>query len=74
MTTTANTITGPQYGTSRDLPWNVMGEELKGKAYTNLNAALTQSGLDFQARTLPVLAHEGSEGEPIAFHDFIAAV
>ena len=73
MTTTANTITGPQYGTSREMPWNVMGKELTGQAFTNLNAALTQSGLDFTVRTLPVVAHEGGEDEPLALHTFYEA-
>lgn len=73
MTTTANTITGPQYGTSREMPWNVMGADLTGLAHTNLNAALTQSGLDFTVRTLPVVAHEGAEDEPLAFHTLIEA-
>lgn len=73
MTTTANTITGPQYGTNRDMPWNVMGTELTGKAHTNLDKALKESGLDFTVRTLPVVAHEGPESEPLAFHTFIGA-
>ena len=73
MTTTANTITGPQYGTSREMPWNVMGKELTGKAHTNLDKALKESGLDFTVRTLPVVAHDGPEGEPIAFHTLIDA-
>lgn len=73
MTTTANTITGPQYGTSREMPWNVMGTELTGKAHTNLDVALAESGLDFTVRTLPVVAHDGPEDEPIAFHTLIDA-
>lgn len=73
MTTTANTITGPQYGTSREMPWNVMGTELTGKAHTNLDKALSESGLDFTVRTLPVVAHDGPESEPLAFHTFIGA-
>lgn len=73
MTTTANTITGPQYGTSRDMPWNVMGAELTGKAHTSLDAALAESGLDFTVRTLPVVAHDGPKDEPIAFHTLIDA-
>lgn len=71
--TTTNTITGPQYGTSREMPWNVMGAELTGMAHTSLDAALEASGLDFTVRTLPVVAHEGAEGEPLAFHNFIPA-
>lgn len=73
MTTTANTITGPQYGTSREMPWNVMGKELTGQAHTNLNAALTQSGLDFTVRTLPVVAYDKAEDEALAFATFVEA-
>lgn len=73
MTTTANTITGPKYGESRDMPWNVMGADLTGKSRTSLDAALKESGLDFTVRTLPVVAHDGPEGEPIAFHTLIDA-
>lgn len=47
MSTTTNTITGPQYGTSREMPWNVMGAELTSKAGTNLDKALAESGLDY---------------------------
>lgn len=73
MTTTANTITGPQYGTSREMPWNVMGTELTGKSHTDLDAALAESGLDFTVRTLPVVAHDGPKDEPVAFHTLIDA-
>ena len=73
MTTTANTITGPKYGTSREMPWNVMGAELTGMAHTNLDAALAESGLDFDVHTLPVVAYENGEGEPMAFATFIEA-
>lgn len=73
MTTNANTIAGPQYGTSREMPWNVMGKELTGKAHTNLGKALKESGLDFDVRTLPVVAHDGAEDEPIAFHTLVEA-
>lgn len=45
--TTTNTITGPQYGESRDMPWNVMGKDLTAKAGKNLAKALKESGLDY---------------------------
>lgn len=73
MTTTTNTITGPQYGESREMPWDVMGAALTPKAQGNYAKALKESGLDFTVRMLPVVAHEGPEGEPLAFHTFIGA-
>jgi phage/plasmid-like protein (TIGR03299 family) len=73
MTTTANTITGPKYGESRDMPWNVMGAELTGKAHTDLGKALTESGLDFTVRTLPVVAYDKADDEALAFASFIEA-
>lgn len=54
----ANTITGPQYGTPREMPWNVMGKALSVTSTTNLDVALAEAGLDYQVRTLPVFAHE----------------
>lgn len=73
MTTTANTITGPAYGESRDMPWNVMGAELTGKAHKNLGKALTESGLDFDVRTLPVVAYDKADDEALAFATFVEA-
>lgn len=73
MTTTHNTIAGPHYGESRQMPWNVMGKDLTDVASRDLGKALRESGLDFDVRTLPVVAHEGPKGEPIAFHTLIEA-
>lgn len=73
MTTTANTITGPQYGTNRDMPWNVMGAELTGKSHTDLGVALKESGLDFDVRTLPVVAYDKADDEALAFATFVEA-
>lgn len=59
MTTTTNTITGPAYGTSRDMPWNVMGADLDGKAHTSLDDALKASGLDFDVEVWNAQATDG---------------
>lgn len=45
--TTTNNITGPKYGESREMPWNVMGKDLTDKAGKNLAKALKESGLDY---------------------------
>lgn len=59
MRATTNTITGPKYGESRDMPWNVMGVDLTSKAYTNLDEALKESGLDFQVEVWDSQATDG---------------
>jgi phage/plasmid-like protein (TIGR03299 family) len=73
MTTTANTITGPAYGESRQMPWNVMGADLTGKAHKDLGKALKESGLDFDVRTLPVVAYDKADDEDLIFATFVEA-
>lgn len=70
---TANTIEGPKYGEPREMPWHIMGENLKPEHQTNLAKALQASGLDYEVRTLPVVAHDGPEDEPVAFHTLLDA-
>lgn len=72
-TATHNTITGPKYGESRNMPWNVMGKELSGNAWTDLGKALDESGLDFDVKMVPVTAYEKADNEPMAFAEFIDA-
>lgn len=59
MTTNANTITGPQYGESREMPWNVMGAELSLKAHASLPKALKESGLDYDVEVWEAQATDG---------------
>lgn len=59
MRATTNTITGPKYGSSREMPWDVMGDELTGKSHTNLDAALKESGLDYEVEVWNAQATDG---------------
>lgn len=54
--TNSNTITGPQYGAPREMPWNVMGHDLKPSSATNLGKALKDAGLDYQVESWKVKA------------------
>lgn len=63
--TTTNTITGPQYGESREMPWNVMGKELSGKSHTNLAKALTESGLDYDVEVWDTKAVDPMTGREL---------
>jgi hypothetical protein len=65
MRNTTNTITGPQYGTSREMPWNVMGAELTGKSHKSLQAALSESGLDYDVEVWDTIATDPLTGRTL---------
>lgn len=70
---TQNTITGPQYGASRDMPWNVMGKHLEPSSRTNVAKALTDAGLDYDVEVWDATAYRKDDDEPMALADFVPA-
>jgi phage/plasmid-like protein (TIGR03299 family) len=64
--TNTNTITGPKYGATRDMPWNVMGGHLKTTHQTDLDKALKAAGMDYDVEVWDTQAVDPLSGRTIA--------
>lgn len=54
--TTTSTVTGPQYGETREMPWNVMGKALRPTQTTDLAKAMAATEMDFDVEVWDTIA------------------